>query len=544
MSEPRTAPSTPRVVPGAPPPAISKSQAKKRRKAATASVALPDSTAAALTEKAPEPTDIAAGTVADELVAQPSVNGDLAAASPATPAVGVDADGRKPGAVEELITKRIKATSKKISRIQTYASTPTDQLNDDQRRARATLPGLEAIAKELEEVRKVMQTYEADVERERAAIEEAAAARVAAAERDAQERAAALFSFLRLHGALAAQDPRLAALELVEAEHNAIFHAGHTLFNDFGDARTELVGGLMSGSGDFHGVPHARLLDLTTQFIQLPIYAPEMPVPEPAVEVAVVDMPEPAPSGGISFMTESEIDVVTVSESQEWVKVDGGVETPVLPTPEPAVEIVSLEVEVRDPAPPMPAPELVRQGTLNWAEDDDEDELPSIAGLHATFGTSGAATPTAPLEPASPAMPEPQPASSSAPAPAAASASAPPAPAPEDDGFVSVGRGRGGRGGPDQNRGGRGFRGGFRGADRGSFRGGDRGNFRGGDRGGFRGGFRGDGERGGFRGDAERGGFRGGRGGWRGGDDGEWRGRGRGRGRGGFEPRGGPPPSA
>lgn len=115
MSEPLTAPSTPRVVPGAPP-SISKSQAKKRRKA-NASVALPDSTAAALTEKAPEPTDIAAGAVADELVAQPPVNGDAAAAaeaSPVTPAGPVDAEARKPGAVEELITKRIKATSKKI----------------------------------------------------------------------------------------------------------------------------------------------------------------------------------------------------------------------------------------------------------------------------------------------------------------------------------------------------------------------------------------------------------------------------------------------
>ncbi|VDB95177.1 unnamed protein product [Peniophora sp. CBMAI 1063] len=538
MSEPHTAPSTPRVVPGAPPPAVSKSQAKKRRKAANASVALPDSTAAALTEKAPEPTDIAAGAVANELVAQPPVNGDAAAASPATPAAAVDAESRKPGAVEELITKRIKATSKKISRIQTYASTPDDQLNDDQRRARATLSGLEAVAKELEEVRKVVQTHESEVERERAAIEEAAAARVAAAERDAQERAAALFTFLRLHGALAAQDPRLGSLGLIEAEHNAIFHAGHTLFHDFGDARAALVGGLMTGDGEFHGVPHSRLLELSTQYIQLPVYAPEMPVPEPVVEVVAVGMPEPAPSGGISFMTESEIDVTT-SESQEWVKVDGSVETPVMPTPEPAVDIVSVEVEVEVPAPPMPRPEIERQGTLNWAEDDDEDGLPSIAGLHATFGTSGAATPTAPLEPTAPTMPEAQPAFAPAPTPGAAPTStpAPAPPAPEDDGFVSVGRGRGGRGGPDQNRGGRGFRGGFRGGDRGNFRGGDRGGFRGGDRGGFRG-------AGGFRGDGERGGFRGGRGGWRGGDDGEWRGRGRGRGRGGFEPRGGPPPNA
>lgn len=103
----------------------------------------------------------------------------------------------------------------------------------------------------------------------------------------------------------------------------------------------------------------ARLLELTTQYIQLPIYAPEMPVPEPAVEVIAVGMPEPAPSGGISFMTESEIDV-GVSESQEWVKVEDRAETPVMPTPEPAVEVVAVEVEVEVPAPPMPVPEVSR----------------------------------------------------------------------------------------------------------------------------------------------------------------------------------------
>jgi hypothetical protein len=169
---------------------------------------------------------------------------------------------------------------------------------------------------------------------------------------------------------------------------------------------------------------------------------------------------------------------------------------------------------------------LVSQsGTIDWAADDDA-ELPSIAGLHAKFGTSGTATPI----PETPEEVEPSPTPINGHA-----AEAPATPAQEeDDGFTQAGRGARGRG--------RGFRGNDRGGFRGNYRGGDRGGYRGGDRGGFRGGFRG-GDRGGDRGGQLLShaleeqplifslGFRGGRGEWRG--DGEFRGRGgRGRGRG------------
>jgi hypothetical protein len=94
---------------------------------------------------------------------------------------------------------------------------------------------------------------------------------------------------------------------------------------------------------------------------------------------------------------------------------------------------------------------------IDWAA-EGEDELPSIDGLHATFGKSGSATPNT----QEPEIEHSQPNGHETQKPG------------EDDGFTQA---RGGRGR------GRGFRGGERGGFRGGFRG-DRG--RGGDRG-FRG---------------------------------------------------------
>lgn len=109
--------------------------------------------------------------------------------------------------------------------------------------------------------------------------------------------------------------------------------------------------------------------------------------------------------------------------------------------------------------------------------------MPSIDGLHATFGTSGSATPAAAATPASAPAEQPQNAwasrqarSNETPTNAAPNGSVRPPPTIDDDGFTQA---RGGRA--------RGRGRGFRGGERGGFRGGD-GGFRGGDRGGFRGG--------------------------------------------------------
>ena len=107
---------TPRVVPGAPPPApVSKSQKKKRKGGAKTKeeseagshVAVPDTTSAALIEEAPKQSDVKEGVVAPQLVVQPS-EGEAA-----TP-VG----DQKPTPIVDMLNKRLKANGKKIVSVQ------------------------------------------------------------------------------------------------------------------------------------------------------------------------------------------------------------------------------------------------------------------------------------------------------------------------------------------------------------------------------------------------------------------------------------------
>lgn len=101
-----------RIVPGAPPPApLSKSQKKKRKAKkptdpTSESPTIPD-TPSVVIEKAPESVDTREGSIAPEPAIQPE--------SLATPAPEEDL-GLKPSPIVELITKRLKATTKKIVR--------------------------------------------------------------------------------------------------------------------------------------------------------------------------------------------------------------------------------------------------------------------------------------------------------------------------------------------------------------------------------------------------------------------------------------------
>lgn len=127
-------------------------------------VVIPDAQSAALVEVAPTKDDIQEGTVNSDLVAGPES------------AIG---DGAKVSPVVELVTKRLKATSKKIvsiiilpstrgtkriltlqTRIATYSTTDPEKLNDDQIRSLKGLPALEAVQKELSEVKKAIEVFE------------------------------------------------------------------------------------------------------------------------------------------------------------------------------------------------------------------------------------------------------------------------------------------------------------------------------------------------------------------------------------------------
>ncbi|KAF8210195.1 hypothetical protein K438DRAFT_1916698 [Mycena galopus ATCC 62051] len=493
-----------RIVPGAPPPKEPSKSARKKRKAKSkAEPGTPDvleSSSAALIEKAPEPSDIQAGAVAPELVAQPE---------PENTTAPEDEIVLKPSPIVDLIHKRLKATSKKISRISTYASTAPEKLNDDQKATLITLPALEAVQKELGEVKKAVEVYEAqlinELTQKRHDAEKAEKARIAAAVSAAETatlaRVSDLLDVLRLQSLLAS-----GALSpgLDNAEVTAVFSAGEALLAEAGEARQATLTGFVLGQGSYEGISYPRLVEIT----QLALNPPRAPTPvqevsaeapeasaESGPDISVSNQPlgGVSMSGSFAFLTASELEP-SFEDNAEWVERSDAAGH----QEEQVVEPVNGHVQPDEPITTATPPDESFQSNaaLDWAADDEEGGLPSIAGLHAKFGTSGSATPVVVEELQT----------NGHDANAEPTVEAPPPAQEEDDGFTQA-RGRGRARG-------------FRGNDRGMERGGSRG-FRGGDRGGFRGGE-----------NRERGG-----GGYRGRGSGEWRGdgeRGRGgRGRGG-----------
>ncbi|KAG1866702.1 hypothetical protein F4604DRAFT_1624855 [Suillus subluteus] len=151
-----------RVVPDAlPPTSQTKTQKKKHRsnkpkpadsRPAEGSVIVPDTTSTSLADRAPEEVDMKEGAVAPELVTPSEA-----------PTFGDFATNSSP--VVELLQKRLKVLDKKISRIANYATTVHEKLNDDQRRTLKTLPSLEAVQKELKNVKNLIESHEADLAR-------------------------------------------------------------------------------------------------------------------------------------------------------------------------------------------------------------------------------------------------------------------------------------------------------------------------------------------------------------------------------------------
>ncbi|KAF8639510.1 hypothetical protein AX17_001415 [Amanita inopinata Kibby_2008] len=525
-----------RIVPGAPAPApLSKSQKKKRKaKGKTGpdggadsnnvdspTATVPDPTPAALEEKAPDPVDVQQATLAPELVAHPEPE------SPSIP------EELKFSPVVELVSKRLKATTKKIGRITVYAATDPEKLNDDQKRILKTLPTLEAIQKELSEVKKAVENYEAGLVQElvtkKLEAEKAEKARVAeavsAAEDAAIMRTLDILNLLRIRSLLASGELDTLTLSLEHEEGSAVFSVADTLLGDDEEKKKAVIDGFLQGSGDFNGIPYTRLIEITHGELTVPraltpppaepAFAdePEVQITETvestsvvAVDVTVTGAPAPvSASKGFSFVQESEIEESQVVEGEGWTDEappaqDQPSEQEVLNGH--AEQALAAEEQVLESIPPPPE-EPTTSAILDWANDDGD--LPPISSVHERFGTSGSATPA-----------EVHPESGAEATPANGHATGPrqPRPRPDEEGFMQTrpGRGRG-----------QGFRGDERGNYRGGYRGGERGGYRGGERGGYRG------ERGGFRGHrgGDRGGYRG-RGEWRG--DGEHRGRGRGRG--------------
>lgn len=497
-----------RIVPGAPPPTpLSKTQKKKRKAKAKSAEPGDALTVAAHIEKTPEPPEAQEATLAPQVIAQ---SDSQMALLPEEEVL------LKPSPTVDLIHKRLKATTKKIARISVYAATDPEKLNDDQKRTLKTLPTLEAVQKELGEVKKAVEVHESELLHEltakRIEAEKADKLRIANAistvETALISRVYDIVGLIRLRSLIV--DGVVDISHIADSnEIAAIISAADALVAEDEERKQAVINGFLSGTGDIAGSSYTRISDIFQQYRNPPRnptpvqddYVEEEEEEEEAPVVAdstagadpSVSAADPI-AAELRFIQESEIETPTFDGV--WVeKADATGH-------EEAVNGNASEAPVTPSAPVVDA----NSSTIDWA--DDEGGLPSIANLQAKFGTSGSATPEVADE-------VPEPAVNGDP-------NDDPAQREEDDGFTEAkGRGRG-RGAP-------------RGGHRGFHREGDRGGYRGphGDRGGFRGGFRG-GDRGSFRGGergGERGGYRG-RGEWRGFHDTE-RGRGgRGRGRG------------
>ncbi|KAF7315406.1 TMP-TENI-domain-containing protein [Mycena indigotica] len=355
-----------RVVPGAPPPKeVSNKTARKKRKAKTkADDDVLESSTAALIETAPSATDIQDGAVATELVAEPTTAEELVV---------------KPSPIVDLIYKRLKATSKKIGRISTYAATDLDKLNDDQKATLKTLPALEAVQKELTEVKKAVETHEAqlavEVARTRQQTEKIEAERVATAVAEAEDavlgKVSNLLNFLRLRPLLASGE---IPFGLENAEVSAVFAASEILLGEASEAKDALVSGLLFEKGSYDEIPFTRLLEIT-QLCLNPLAASQESTTETVEQSIDSESIAAQPlglstTGSFDFMQASELEP-PFEENAEWVE-------------RPDAEQQAVPEPVNGHADSSNA-------AIDWA--DDEGGLPPIAGLHAKFGTSGSATP-------------------------------------------------------------------------------------------------------------------------------------------------------
>ncbi|KAH9949636.1 hypothetical protein B0H21DRAFT_103991 [Amylocystis lapponica] len=413
-----TKPPSLRIVPGAPPPPpLSKTQKKKRKsakpKSAETQDGIPDPISAALVEQAPQEEDVKEGSIAPELIAQPS--------EPQTP---TDDSALKPSPIIELLNKRTKALYKKMIRIQAYSMEPPERLNEDQLRLLKTLPSLEGAHKELEEVKKAIATHEAEVAQEAAAkrAEVAKAERdrlldaVAAAESVHRRKAADLVTFARLHELRSSGHPVAVALDLTEHESAAIFSANQALFGDEPERKGDVIHGFFTGQGEHLDVPYSRFVELTELFLN----PPRVPTPEESIDeqaeqteedteeadaaeetpVLVTGLPSTlASSGSFHFMQDDELanetggadfdetELIDKADIPEELPAEVEVVDTVVETTVNGHTVVEESVTITTEAPPS----VVDNKPIDWA--DEEGGLPPIAGLHERFGTSGDATP-------------------------------------------------------------------------------------------------------------------------------------------------------
>ncbi|TEB37274.1 hypothetical protein FA13DRAFT_1809827 [Coprinellus micaceus] len=437
-----------RIVPGAPPKDVpSKAAAKRRRKAKGGkgdqgddAPATPIVDSAALTPAAPAPIELK-----PDLAPPPTITREGSAA-PGSAQVGNsplpdDDGGPLLSPIAELVNKRLKATSKKITRFVGYASMEPEKLNDDQKRSVKSISVLEAVQKELGEVKKVIENYEADLaqglaakrlDSERAEKERIQTA-ISTAESTIISRTSTLLSFLRLSVSFgtAPFESAASAVFADDLERGAVYSLAQTLTGadtDSGpEVKDQLLNGFLKLEGEFQGVGFARIDEIVHALLNAPTPIPESPIDDrqqsvSAPSVSGDDRGDPTATAGpglaqsqsltgsFHFMQESEIDEPAQEEEQEhehesnfeesaeWVEkpvefLDVGGDIP----PPPGLEHPNGTVAAAAVAPTVEKGAVGTSvggggSTLDWANTEGEDSLPPIESLQ----PSGSATPADP----------------------------------------------------------------------------------------------------------------------------------------------------
>ncbi|KAG9085505.1 hypothetical protein FRC07_013362, partial [Ceratobasidium sp. 392] len=253
-----SAPTLPRVVPGAPPPVPPSKSQKKKRKSQLKNLAA-SAHEAALTDHAPDSEDIKAGKVDPTLLANPAPGSSAPDTGDNTEAEDSKPSLEEKSVVAESISKRIKALGKKAQRFNEYKT--VEKLNEDQKAAIAGLPVLEGSIKELESIKKTVEALEAGATRtrahERAELLKEHERNVSEAARHAEAallpRITSLLSFLALRNLLTHATPT--DISISEPERNAILSAGEVLLAHPPVGHVEeIVKGFLTGAGSWEDV--------------------------------------------------------------------------------------------------------------------------------------------------------------------------------------------------------------------------------------------------------------------------------------------------
>ncbi|ODN77023.1 hypothetical protein L202_05569 [Cryptococcus amylolentus CBS 6039] len=301
------------------------------------------------------------------------------------------------GPVEELIYKRTKALGKKIQRFKAYASQKPESLNADQKSGLASLPQLEGIYRELEDISKQVEYVELEQagkvrELKEQSKKDAEAHGLTKIEEFQTSLSTPLSLFIRLHSLLHPARPsdhehlifgrlRLPSNMKEVVQATDVLRVGRW-YDDLragGDRGKVVIGILVKGpqGTDEEDDRVHHLLKLLEESDSLPEEAEEE---EGQAKEAVATTSQNA-SRSLTFNFLQDDELVTPADTQTTV-----IEPPA-PTPAPQT--------TQPPAPKPPAPSAV--ASFDWAAEDDETS--PVTAPAPVLSASQASQPTQPQQP-------------------------------------------------------------------------------------------------------------------------------------------------